>query len=495
VQTVLTVLVGLVATPLLLSWLGSERFGLVRLLEAILALLGVGWACLGTALGAGLVPRLAQGNQQQVRQWVAAAQWLAVGIGLVVLVLAALLTAFGSLWHPASPHVQREWQTAFWVLLAGAVLLAPWQLARTVFEADQRGARVSTVLTVSSLLTTAVALLLAFLGWGLPGQALAMLGGSTLTALWLNAWVRRTYAPWHWITPTRQDLSTLLDHFSRLVLAGLCGTFAVRCEVLAVQILHSPEEVTRYHLTQRLYALGQGQLLMLGTALWAPLTDLYVRQHQALFQQRLRQAVAVLAALGCAGGVAALGYTDHFLRLWGVGVEQFLGRAAAAAFAGGLPLAALHSLFGWMVTTTGHPRYNLVVASAFALTALVGCFGLGQLGGPAGVALGMTGAYAVSLLGSLLFLHHLRIFPLQRGLWPLLRAVLLGVPLAWLSWKTGQSHTPYGWIGLLAEMTGWFAAYLLLWLLTAPAAERHLWQETLDRFLPWRRKHTSPSSE
>jgi O-antigen/teichoic acid export membrane protein len=494
VQTVLTVLAGLIATPLLLRWLGAERFGLVRLLEATLALLGVGWVCLGTALGAGLVPRLARGDQPGVRQWVAAAQLLAAGIGVAVLVLAALLVWLGPLGQPASPALQGEWQAAFWLLLGGAALLAPWQLARTVFEADQRGARVSGVLTFSSLLTTAVALLLAARGGGLPGQALAMLCGSALTALWLYAWVRRTYAPWSWVIPPRQDLLTLFHHASRLFLASLCGALAVRCEVLAVQVLYSPEEVTRYHLTQRLYALWQGQLLMLGTAVWAPLADLYVRQERAVLQQRLGQTVAVLCALGCAGGVAALGYTEHFLHLWGVGREQFLGGVAAAAFVLAMPAAALHSLFGWMLTATGHSRQYVVSAGSFALAAVAGCFGLGHLWGPAGVALGMTAAYAVSLLGNLAMLHHLGIFSLSRGLGPALRALLLALPLAWLSWRIGQAHTPWGWLGLLAEMTAWFGTYLLLWLVTAPRQERQIGREFLNRFWPAREKSRAAPS-
>ncbi|MBA2227382.1 lipopolysaccharide biosynthesis protein [Thermogemmata fonticola] len=494
VQTVLTVLAGLVATPLLLGWLGAERFGLVRLLEATLALLGVGWACLGMALGAGLVPRWARGDQQGVRQWVAAAQLLAAGISVLVLALAALLVWRGPLGPPASPALQGEWQAAFWLLLGGAALLAPWQLARTVFEADQRGARVSGVLTVSSLLTTAVALLLAAHGGGLPGQAFAMLCGSALSALWLHGWVRRTYSPWSWVVPPRQDLLTLLHHASRLFLASLCGALAVRCEVLAVQALYSPEEVTRYHLTQRLYALWQGQLLMFGTAVWAPLADLYVRQERAVLKQRLGQAVAVLCALGCAGGVAAIGYTGHFLDLWGVGREHFLGTVAAAAFALAMPVAALHSLFGWVLTATGHSRQYMVSAGGFALTAVAGCFGLGYLWGPAGVALGMTAAYAVSLLGNLAFLHYWGIFSLSRGLEPALRALLLALPLAWLSWRSGQVHTPWGWMGLLAEMTAWFAAYLLLWLLAAPPQERQIGWEFLHRFWPARKRPAAPPS-
>lgn len=494
VQTVLTLLVGLVATPLLLDWLGAERFGLVRLLEASLALLGVGWACLGTALGAGLIPPLAQGDHPRVRQWVAAAQLLAAGISVAVLVLAALLVWLGPLGQPTSLALQGEWQAAFWLLLGGAALLAPWQLARTVFEADQRGARVSGVLTFSSLLTTAVALLLAAHGGGLPGQALAMLCGSTLTGLWLYGWVRRTYSPWTWVVPARQEIITLLHHVSRLFLVSLCGTLAVRSEVLAVQTLHSSEEVTRYHLTQRLYALWQGQLLMLGTAMWAPLADLYVRQQRTVLQQRLGQAVAGLAALGCAGGVAAIGYTDHFLHLWGVGQEQFLGGIAVAAFALAMPVAAMHSLFGWVLAATGHSRQYLVSAGGFALTAVAGCFGLGHLWGSAGVAIGMSAAYAASLLGSLIFLHHLDIFSLTRGLRPVLRALLLALPLAWLSWKSGQAHTPWGWFGLLMEMTAWFSAYLLLWLLVAPPQERHIVWEFLHRVWPARKRPATASS-
>jgi hypothetical protein len=100
----------------------------------------------------------------------------------------------------------------------------------------------------------------------------------------------------------------------------------------------------------------------------------------------------------------------------------------------------------------------------------------------------MTAAYAVSLLGNLAMLHYLGIFSLSRGLGPALRALLLALPLAWLSWRSGQAHTPWGWLGLLAEMTAWFGTYLLLWVVTAPPQERQIGREFLNRFWPAREK-------
>jgi O-antigen/teichoic acid export membrane protein len=481
-QTVVVLLVGFIATPFLLKWLGQDRYGLVRVLEAWAAILGMGLWCLGIALGAGLVPRFVNHDWPGISRAVSAAAVVAGSIGVVVFVLGVFVVWEFPHLNPASSGLADEWSIGLLITLGG-VLLGPLAVARTLFEADQRGYRVSLVLTATSLLTTALALMAAWRGWGVPGQAGATVVGGAATGLALAGWARRTYPELRIVRPRRADLAEMVWQTSRLLIAGLCGALAARSEVLAANRESGPDGVTRYVLTQRLFAMWQGQLLALGTALWAPLVDLYARGERAAFQERIRIAYSGIIGLGFAGSVAFVGYTQHFLRLWRVGEAQFIGPVAAGVFALIVPLAAIHSLQGWIITTTGHFRQNIVVGLVFAVTAVAGTFGLGAVWGLAGVACGMLAGFCLAIGACTWVLAHHLAVPSMGLVTPLARGLLLAVPIGGLSWWAGDSHQPNGWAGLLAEMGAWFVLYLVAWYATAGHEDRSILKDLVRRAL------------
>ncbi|NIN96049.1 MAG: hypothetical protein GTO49_13960, partial [Anaerolineae bacterium] len=191
VFTILTVSAELLATPWILYWLGSERFGTYKVLidwMAYLSLLELG---LGGALMACLAPKIAQGNISAVRGflnaglhdylWVTLAMLLG-GVGLVIALPYVI---------PPEAVGSHELRTAGLIYLL-PFLLTPLFAFRWLAEARQRHYLFSLLLTMQIVLTTGLWFAAAWAGWGLPGQSLASAVGQVPMLLILMWDGRRT---------------------------------------------------------------------------------------------------------------------------------------------------------------------------------------------------------------------------------------------------------------------------------------------------------------
>lgn len=169
--------VALFSTPLLLKWLGNERYGAFRAASDwgnYLWLLELG---IGGSLMALLAKNVGTDDRQQMRLIVATA--IRIYIQTTVVVLLAGIGLGLSITHlvPVKGVLAGELQNGYWLGLVG-VLLLPFTPFRLLADASQRSYFVNTFLLFQSLLITSAALLLARAGFGIPGQYLAVLLGN-----------------------------------------------------------------------------------------------------------------------------------------------------------------------------------------------------------------------------------------------------------------------------------------------------------------------------
>ncbi len=95
------------------------------------------------------------------------------------MLLAAIIT-----WLiPVAPQYARDLRVAILVSLIGAIV-TPLSPFRALAEARQQGYWVSLFLGVQSLVITIGSVVLAWAGWGITGQAVAMVAGA-----WSSTWV------------------------------------------------------------------------------------------------------------------------------------------------------------------------------------------------------------------------------------------------------------------------------------------------------------------
>ncbi len=465
-------LVGFLATPLILRHLGTERFGVWRVLEVWVAYLGLIPQCVAQAAGFLLVPLLAAGDLLRLRRFTATT----IVFGSTIATLAALtgLALVPALpWIAnAPPELHDERRLSFLIVVWAGVPLAPLLLLRSAFDADQRGYSVNAVLTLQALVTTALAVWFAMQGFGLPGQALASVAGIALQAT-LFAYLAFRFYPWIRLDrPDRTDARALLRRSSTLVVLAVLGGVAARIEYPLVIHFDGPTATANYSLGQRLFLVYGGLVAAVGNSIWAPLSDLYHRGELNRFREQFGRAFRLVAVAGTAGAITIAATTPAFLRLW-VGDGFDPGPLARLGFAVTYPLLGINILLTWVLSATAHNRAMLAGTTTYFVVTLTAGVILGWHHGAGGVAWGTAAGALSAVVVNLAACRAAFRLPAGRLATELLMvaalAVLYGTGLAELIAGSPQ----IGWVEFFLVLgLGWAGFFVPTVSLVLPRADR-----------------------
>ena len=488
VYTAVTILIAFVATPLLLRWLGAERFGAWRAASdwlGHLSLLELGLAgtlapLLALARGAGNVTDVRLTMVQGVRSYVRVAI-LAIAAGL-------LLAAFINRLVPVDASISRD-LTRGCLLAVTGLILYPFAPFRSLADADQRGYVVNLALLAQSLVITGLSLVLAWRGWGITGQFAALVAGQVLFVIIMTVTALRRHPGLGRAITRERPTAETRERIRRLNLPtffyDLAGRAATLTDNIVIAVILGPSRVVPLFLTQRLALLAQGQLQSIGTASWAALGELHAMGRAEVFRARLTELTRLVAAMSIIVLVPIAAHTPAFVRLW-VGDAFFAGGLVVALAAyNGFVVSAV-SLWGWCFSGTGKVATLVPVMLASAAINVAVSIGLTYVLGLAGPLAGTAVAITVTTLWYLPKQLHAVFGVSPAGLaQALLRPVLwLSVPAALIC--VAAARYPAGsWITLLVRMS--FSGLVLLaawWLLELRPADRAHYLDRLRIAIP-----------
>lgn len=446
--TAVTLLVGIIAVPFLLRWLGEERYGAFRATVdwfGYLALLEFG---LAGALRPLIARAASEGDARKVEASMAAGirafatmtvPMLLVGLGLA-LALTTLIPV-----EAANAEDLRRAGLLMLVTLAFVPLIPFRELA----EARQRGYRTNFLLLIQSLVITGTALWLAWRGFGITGQIAAIaLGGAVFfggltwygTRRYPGAW-RSVFRPreiraartalWHLNTPTfiRQIAGRLSVMSDRIIIAWFLG----------------PAMVVPLYVTQRLSELVQFQVSSLGSATWAALAELHTRGEYEVFNQRVVELTRLMALGAVTFLVPVAIYNQPFVGQW-VGAARFGGTLVTTAAAANAFALSIVTLWDWCFAGTG--RVAVLVPVSAVSTALNLAVSL-TLTPILGIAGPLIGTFAAVTLTSGWYVPVLLRRTFGTPVAALVRAV--AVPLAWAVPYAGVVY----WVATTVPPTDW----------------------------------------
>lgn len=460
--TVISVSTWLLATPWLLYWLGSERFGAYKVLMDWIGYLALFELGLSGALMACLAPKVSKDDLSAVRSLLAAGLQAYYKVTLALLIGGAGLVII-------LPHVvslealrPRELRIAGLISLL-PVLLTPLLVFRSLVEARQRNYIFSLLMTMQSILMTGLLLTTAWAGWGLPGQALAT-AVAQLPAVLILMWDGMRAYSGIWSTSPDPAAKKALWTLSRpTFIHSMTDRIGLISDNIIIAWMMGPVAVVPFYLTQQLGILAQSQLKGLSNATWAGLVELHSQGQSAVFRLRLLELTSTVSALGVAvlGPIAA--FNHHFIALW-VGSTVYAGDAVTVIACVNIWFWSIYSLWGWQLFGTGNIGRWVPYAVMFTmLNVTVSILGTS--------ALGLVGPLLGTLLGFLLINSWAlprvlkQIFELSP--WTLWRTAL--APLTWgllytaTLWLIARTHTPWGWLGLAMEMGVSGLGGLALW--------------------------------
>jgi O-antigen/teichoic acid export membrane protein len=487
-----TIAVAFVTTPLLLRFLGPERFGAARAASDWFGHLSILELGLGGALAPLLALALGRGDAAGVRDIMAEGMRSFLRVAGLAAATGLLITLFIGRLVPVSPELLNDLRTGCLIGVMG-LLLYPLAPFRQLADAGQRGYAVSLIGLAQSLTFTLMAVLLAWKGFGITGQFAAYLAGQLLFFTLITHYGTHRHPGVLAAAIAGPRNAEARAAIRKLNLPSLLFDLSSRAGLLTdnivIALVLGPAAVVPLFLTQRLTSLAQGQLQSVGGASWAALGQLHALGRHDVFNARLVELTRLVAALATIVLIPIAAYNHIFIGLW-IGESNYGGPVVTAFATVNAFLLALVSLWGYCFSGTG--QVALLVPAMIAGSVL-------------NVALSVTGALVFGVAGPLMgtcialaatTLWYLPVL-LQRhfgaDLGSLVRAVVL--PLLWAAAPAAvivfvaKHYPPASWLALGVQ--GAASGMLLLsvwWFGELRAEERAHYAGRVRMALPGRKE-------
>lgn len=323
-------LVGLIASPILLAFLGPAGFGAwkasQRLFDSAVSSDGGSIQALKWAVAR----QVSDGDPKALRRSIGAAitvwiRWLP----LLLVAAVALALALPALIAGLDAHQAELIRTTGMILAANVLLAGLLNIPNAVLIGTNQGYAATLVRTVLMLLANGAMIVAASLGFGLPGLAVVLL--ATTIANGLLCWlVARRLIPWWGVEqPARSDIRAASAASVWLLIWAYLQRLLLASEIVLLSILTGAATVAAYVFTAYVaqFALAATQLT---TSAYTP------AMGQALGKGALEEADTIATVtrettlvMSVASGCAILLLNPGFVPLW-AGEASFMGHPANA---------------------------------------------------------------------------------------------------------------------------------------------------------------------
>ena len=394
----LSVGVSLVTVPILLHYLGTERFGIWLTVGAGAAWLGL----MQLGLGPSLLNRLSTIDRAdaKARGLVSTAWWLSIVLGAVALVPLALLYAFAS-WSdvfnvpPGELAVEARTLTAtVWLTVAAGL---PLGIPGMVLRARQEGYVANAFEVGSAAARLFILILLVRMDAGMTGLAIGLaviaIGiGTASVALVFGARDRS-------LRPTRSSFNSavarsLLEDGTAFSGLGIAALVIMYTDAIVITRVLGPEFVPRYAVPFSLLTLFLGLELTILDALWPAYSESAARGDKNWLRATHRRLTRLLTFGALLFGVLLVTIGPTALTLW-AGPEVVPTTSVLLIFAAIAVVQAYEIPQGRILLALGHFRRYTLLGLLNAGINLILSIVLAQTLGIAGVALGTLVAYLI----------------------------------------------------------------------------------------------------
>ena len=477
---IVTMTTALVTAPYLIHWLGRDRFGLFRTMSELFGYLTLLEFGLSGALAPLLAGAIGRGDHQSERRTMAVGVRAYAFVSILSVVGGLFLAATIPFWTNVPDGLETEARQACVVYSLGFLWLGLIPF-RAAIEARQLGYVLNLLLTGQALIIASSSMVLAWWGWGIPGQALAILIGISVFNLTITGlMLQRNMDVLHAAVfdpvdlETRRGLNRLSGSTLAIQLAGRAGTMT---DNIILGRMIDQKAVTILYFTQRLPVMVLSLLQGVSSATWAGLAELHASGEHETYRRRVIELSGMISILGVAALGPVVAYNRHFIDVWRVGQENNGGTAIVIVAAANTLLVALLTLWSWSFTATGQVAKLLPIGIVSAIFNVIASVVLTWRFGVIGPLLGTTVSFLFISSWSVPELLH-RNFGVSRISLAsaVLKPLACGIPYTILLWWVAQTHRPRGLIGLGAEMSLAAVGFLVLaGFCLLSSAERSVW--------------------
>ncbi len=291
-----TMMVALVATPLLVSALGTSGYGIYATVTSLSAFMALGQLGLGSGLLTVMAARQGEGDESEVRAVAQSAWLLAAGSAILVALLGwcvSLVFDIPALLG-APPALTTSALVSFRIYVIGFAVVMVLGLCGRFQAALQRGSEAALWLAGSAVASMVLGAAMATVSGSIPlavlgtvtGQFMA-LGAQTVRFLWQEPLLRPsvTLGGGH---------AVLLRASGWLLVLEVSAALAFQTDLFVVSALLGSDQAAVYQVTLRLFGLLGLVTAALATQYWPAAAEALAARDPQWVRESLRQTVIVL---------------------------------------------------------------------------------------------------------------------------------------------------------------------------------------------------------
>lgn len=492
----LTLVLSLVATPLLLKWLGEETFALYRISIDSFAYLGL----LELGLGSALIPVFSQryrstdsssSNHEKISYALYSGFRIYFFITLLSMAIAIPLSFALPYFSKVSESMIEPWQMGLLIFSIGLVSQFTNPL-RSFVVIRQESYRLNLLTTVQQIAVLVLGLFLAWKGYGIRGQLFAFATGQILFAVallfWERSYIQSALNVFFQRTKHAKELSSVRKEIWQqnrpAFLIQLGGRLSLLSDNLIISFVLSPISVPAFFLTQRMATLIGEQLANLSNSSSAGLYDILQTEGFEHFERRFLE---VHRALGFAvftflTPLAVL--NPYFIKLW-VGTDMYSGDTVTLLACANTSILALSSLWGYCLSAKGHLKDIQAFTIAYMILNVGLSFFFTYKLGVVGPLLGTFIAYVLVTLWSLPYLIQKFIgVSISKTYLALLPSLFLSVTFYFVFNWLISFYTIDSWFDLILNAAIASTLFCTMgWFLILDAENRKLWKLRFAKIL------------
>jgi O-antigen/teichoic acid export membrane protein len=462
--------VGLVVTPLLVSRLGRELFGVWEMLNRLIGYMSAADGRPTEALRLVIATKQAAVDPLEHRR--------AVGSALVVwLLFSPLLAGLGSVLVWLSPIVTKVPPALYTtVRLASALLLVSLLLGglASVPESVLRGMNLGykrmgfqAGLNVIGGVLTAGAI---YAGLGLVGVAGAQVALMVITGVCFWILVKHYVASFGVARPSAHDVRALLGMSAWIAIGEVVAKVALASDVLILGMVVSPALVTTYVLTGYAGRIALG-LHVFTTGAAMPGLGGVIGRGEYEWAARLRHEIMNLTWLFVtAVGATILLWNRSFLALW-VGPENYAGVWPNLLIVIATAQTALVRTDAYVLDATLQPRLRVWVAAVAGVVIVGASIALTPSLGIIGVCLGVLGGRLVQTIAYPLLVDRCLRRPAHLPVRSIARPLAVMLLLFGATAALGDRVLAHHWLGWAAGVVASLALMMVVAFVAGLAAE------------------------
>lgn len=372
----ITILTQLISIPLVLNYLGQERYGLWLTMSSLIAM--IGFADLG--MGNGLLNAISEANgrddTEAAQRYVSSTFFMMLALALTLAAGFAVLYPFISwsrLFNISSYQAIAEAGVAAAVFVGCFLLNLILDIVQRVQLGYQEGFINSLWMGAGSLLGLGAVLLAIHLRAGLPWLILAMAGSPVLTLL-LNALVlfgfrRRWLLPrWRYVTTgAMKRIFHIGILFVALQIAVAVGFTSDN--IVAAQVL-GPEAVTQYSVPMRLFSIIPLLLSMVVNPLWPAYGEAATRGDVRWVTRTLYASLCMVVTCSIVASAFMILFGAQLVRRW-VGPQIIPSLPLLAGFGVWMVLSATGNTVAVFLNGMSIVRFQTISALVMAGCSLI----------------------------------------------------------------------------------------------------------------------------